>query len=157
MHHVAPIVPSPSPHRPDVARAYAAVAHLDGFYPGFEEWFWCKVVPGLGGGTRWLRVVERAGEVVGVAVAKAEGDELKLCMAWVHPRLEGSGLGVRLIREGCAWLGTDRPLATVPEELMPRFAPVLDRLGFTVGQVLDGHYRPGKREFVYNGVLLHAN
>lgn len=157
MHHVAPTASLALQHLPDAARAYAAVAHLDGFYPDFEEWFWCKVVPGLGRGTRWLRVVERADEVVGVAVAKAEGDELKLCTVWVHPRLEGSGLGVRLIREGCGWLGTDRPLATVPEELMPRFAPILDRLGFTVDQALDGYYRAGKREFVFNGVLLRAN
>ncbi len=157
MRHVAPVASPAAPHRPDAARAYAAVAHLEGFYPGFEAWFWGKVVPGLGRGTRWLRVVERAGEVVGVAIGKAEDGERKLCTVWVHPRLEGSGLGVRLIREGCAWLGTDQPLATVPEELMPRFAPILERLGFAVGQVLDGHYRPGKREVVFNGLLSRAN
>jgi GNAT superfamily N-acetyltransferase len=138
---------------PAPVRAYEAIAHLEATYPGFSDWYWGKVVPGMADGTRWLRIVERSGRIDGVAIAKNDNAERKLCTVWVRPELLGAGLGVRLIREGCAWLGTERPLASVPEELMPQYEAILSRLGFSLDQVLDGYYRPGRREFVFNGRL----
>jgi GNAT superfamily N-acetyltransferase len=96
--------------------------------------------------------VERDGRIIAVLIAK-RGEEQKLCCLWVDPMFRGSGVGVRLIKEGMDWVGTSVPLATVPEERMPEFSDILERLGFALTEVVESYYRPGKKEFVFNGRL----
>lgn len=137
----------------DVVEVYACVSHLVEYYPDFDAWYWGKVVPGLSDGTRKIDTVTRGGRVVAVLISKKTDDEKKLCTLWVDPAFIGTGVGVRLINSGRQWLGTDEPLASVPEERMPELARVLIGLGFKLTQILESAYRPGKTEYVFNGRL----
>lgn len=144
-------------HAGDVVRVYDSIKHLDTCYPDFERWYWGTVVPGLADGTRLLETVVREGELVGILISKRTEEEQKLCTLWVHPKFAGSGVGVRLIRAGCEWVGSRTPLATVPEERMSEFADLLPRLGFTLTQIARSYYRDGKAEYVYNGQLVQPH
>ncbi|MFG1418756.1 GNAT family N-acetyltransferase [Xanthobacter sp. V0B-10] len=136
-----------------MATVHERIVHLSAYYPAFDNWFWGLVVPGTFNGTRLVHTVIRDGRIVGVLIAKLEACERKICTVWVDDAYKGTGMGVRLIRHGCDWLGTSRPLATVPEERMPEFAAVLSRLGFELTECLDSFYRTGKKELVFNGHL----
>jgi GNAT superfamily N-acetyltransferase len=140
-------------HLAAATKAYDCISHLSHFYPGFEGWYWGKVVPGVSQGCRLVHVVKREDRIVGVLIAKREAGEKKICTLWVENALKGSGLGVRLIHFACDWLETARPLASVPEERMPELSGVLGRLGFRLTERLDSFYRLGKTEFVFNGRL----
>jgi GNAT superfamily N-acetyltransferase len=144
-------------HAGDVVRVYDSIKHLDAFYPAFERWYWGTVVPGLADGTRLLETVIRDGELVGILIAKRNKEERKLCTLWVHRKFAGSGVGVRLIRAGCEWVGSSTPLATVPEERMSEFGDLLPRLGFELTQVVQSYYRDGKAEYVFNGQLVRPH
>lgn len=123
------------------------------FYPGIEQWMTEKVIPGLVVGTRRV-IVERNGEtVLAFAILKKELDERKICTLWVSPDQRGRGLGQRLLSGSIEWLECAKPVLTVPEEIFPQFKRLLAKNSFELRQRVDGYYRLGKSEYVYNGFL----
>jgi hypothetical protein len=134
-------------------RVFKALSHLEQVYPGFGEWYWAKVVPGLRDGSRCI-FVQQSNQINGIVIAKRSNDERKLCTVWVNRRLIGRGLGTTLMRRAMSWLGTTRPLITVPEERLAEFQPSFRRWEFSLDDVVDSLYRPGCLEYVYNGRLI---
>lgn len=134
-------------------RAFGVLEWLECEYPGFSDWYWTTVVPGISTGERRLATVERGGRVVGVGISKRTSSERKMCTIWVDQQFTGTGMGVRLMVDSMQWLGTSLPLATVSESRMNEFKPIMDRLGYKITQVLPNFYRPGHSEFVFNGSL----
>jgi GNAT superfamily N-acetyltransferase len=138
----------------DLQRVFGRLQFLEADYPDFDGWYWNTVVPeARHGEIRRIHFVERDQQIAGVYIAKRSLTERKLCNVWVAPEWERSGMGVRLMLDAMQWMGTSTPLASVSEARMPQFADIMTRLGYVLTQVLDGYYRPGSREFVYNGAL----
>jgi GNAT superfamily N-acetyltransferase len=113
-----------------LVRSREQLSYLETIYPGFRHWFDNKVQPGLVAGTRYLDVFEHNEKLAGIVIAKNEDGEKKLCTVWVHPDFRGHGIGIRLIKAACLWLGTDRPLASVSEVNFVAVDGLLKRLGF---------------------------
>ena len=93
------------------------------------------------------------GQLAGVVIAKAEGDERKLCTVWIAPNFKKQGLGRRLMSEAKVWLGTETPLISVPHQRLSEFQPIFDQWGFSLTQTLRSYYRYGETEYVFNGTL----
>jgi len=116
---------------PDILiRCREQLSSLETVYPGFRHWFDSKVQPGIQAGTRYLDVIEHDDKLAGIVIAKNEDGERKLCTVWVHPDFRGRGMGIRLIRAACLWLGTDQPLASVSEANHAPVDKLLKKLGF---------------------------
>lgn len=111
-------------------RCREQLSYLETIYPGFRHWFDRKVQPGLLAGTRYLDVIEYEDKLAGIVIAKNDGGERKLCTVWVHPDFRGLGIGIRLIKAACLWLGTDRPLVSVSEANHAPVDKLLKKLGF---------------------------
>ena len=136
----------------DAARAFAVVRDLSASYPGFARWYAEKVLPDLASGAGTMTLAEQDGEVVGLALGKRTPSETKLRCIRVVPRLRGRGLGPRLIDGALAQLGCDRPLCTVPEEMLHEYATTfVNRYGFSLTEVARGMYRESRLEYVFNG------
>lgn len=135
----------------DYTIAASTMAELAAYYPGFDSWYWSKVVPGMSDGTRFVDTVSVGGMIVAVAISKRTAQEKKLCTVFVKPESRGRGHGIRLIDRACLWLGTQYPLATLPEEKLADFAPVIDRRGWRLTAAIPSAYRQGKAEYVLNG------
>lgn len=119
-------------------------------YPGIESWFRTKVVPGLRDQSRVLFRVERHSQLVGIAIAKREPSERKICTVRVAPEYFGRGIGVRLFDKALRWLDDDRPHLTVSEGKLPAFQRIFDFYGFDLTSVQSGLYKPDASEFAYN-------
>lgn len=133
----------------EAERAWSALRQLASVYPGFRSWFFDLVVPGLADGSR--RIFERVGPngLEGLVIAKRT-TERKLCTVWTADHARGRGIAAELIVDASEWLGTDKPLLTVPEERLPEFRSLLRRLDYSEVEALKGWYRPGKTEHVFN-------
>jgi hypothetical protein len=136
----------------DLDRLFASIAHLETFYPQFRPWFWGKVVPGLGNGSRRILPVHTGETLVGIAILKRIPEERKICTLWVAPSSRKIGVGRRLLIDSLAWLDCDKPLITVCQERLNELQPLLRKFGFSLEQVSDSYYRPGRREYVFNGL-----
>jgi hypothetical protein len=136
------------------SRVFTAIGWLETEYPGFSDWYWDTVVPGVLIGERRISTIERRGRTVGVGISKRTKSERKMCTIWVAPDFIGTGMGVRLMLDSMKWLGTNMPLATVSESRLQEFKPIMDKLGYQLTQVLPDYYKAGHSEFVFNGSLI---
>jgi hypothetical protein len=136
----------------DLDRLFASIAHLETFYPQFGRWFWRKVVPGLGNGSRRILPVHTGETLVGITILKRIPEERKICTLWVAPFARQIGVGRRLLSDSLAWLDCDKPLITVCQERLNELQPLLRKFGFSLEQVCDSYYRPGRLEYVFNGL-----
>lgn len=122
-------------------------------YPDFDQWFASKVLPGIYTGERTLLLEERESAVVGLLILKHTAREKKLCTLRVRPAFESRGLGVRLFEAAFERLGTERPLLSVSESTLPKFARLFKHFGFAQAAAYRGLYLPRIHEFSYNGLL----
>lgn len=130
----------------------AGVAQL---YPGFEAWFIGTVIPGLRTGERRVVTSIVDGAIAGVAISKRTQSELKLCTLWVAPQSRRIGIATELAKDAFAWLGTERPVFTVPEELITGFEKLLRQWSFSDHVECRSLYRPRRIEHVFNGRKAH--
>jgi hypothetical protein len=123
-------------------------------YPGIDQWYLTKVVPGLRQETRHLLRIERNGKLVGLGIAKNEPDERKICTVRVAPDWASRGIGVRIFDGLLKWLDDDRPHLTVSERKLPLFSRLFDYYGFNLSSSKRGVYLPTACEFGYNDAVL---
>jgi hypothetical protein len=131
--------------------ALAVLQRIEGLeetYPGFKEWYLHTVMPGLSDGRRRIFIDIEGQAVTGVAIAKREGSERKLCTLWRDAG--GFGSASNLMRSAMDWLGTDRPSFTIPQDRIARLRPILNEFGMGAGIAVGELYRPGVREFLFN-------
>jgi GNAT superfamily N-acetyltransferase len=135
----------------EACSVWPTLAPLKATYPGFSNWYWSKVVPGVLRGTR---AILRQGPVdapSGLAIVKRDAAENKICTLWVSEAGRGRGLGHDLLKEAIDWIGDDRPLFTVPAQRYDEFQPLMKRFCFEETARLNSLYRPGVVEHIYNG------
>jgi hypothetical protein len=143
----------PTLHAPE--EIFEPIQHLEALYPGIGGWFHAKVIPGLRNGSR--KIFSRTSPVnktpLAIAIAKRTPEERKLCTLWVTPEARNLGLAAICAEEAFSWLGTKKPLFTVPDLRIEAFKTLLNRWGFEQTQAVDGVYRWNSREYVFNGAL----
>lgn len=148
-----------------LSQAYGALAPVDPvavhtaleragvtrLYPDFEDWFFGKVVPGMRSGERCVMTSVIDSVLAGVAICKRTETERKLCTFWVSPHVRGRGVAAELAGEAFDWLGTAKPLFTVPEERYAEFGGLLRSWSFSKPVRYGELYRPNRLEYVFNG------
>ena len=88
---------------------------------------------------------------MGVAVGKNLPHEKKLRCLRVAPEYRSRGIGHHLIERILVGVGCDKPLVTVPEEMMHDLArPFVNDFHFDLTFVERGLYRQGMLEYVFN-------
>lgn len=123
---------------------------LSAHYPGFEDWYRLRVIPGAAAGSRKIVLVEREGVIAGVGIAKNEVGEKKLCTVRVAPEFAGRGMGVRLFGDLMDWLGDGKPHLTVGPHKMAEFERIFRHFDFNLTSVDVGRYRAGIPEYLFN-------
>lgn len=137
-------------HNPETIYRALSDAGVGSLYPCFDNWFATKVIPGLRSGERRILTSVVHGKLAGVAICKRSIFEAKLCTLWVSPEARCLGIASDIACDAFAWLGTDKPLFTVPEERLSEFGRLLSEWGFTKHFEHLGLYRSGRVEHVFN-------
>lgn len=132
------------------------VQFLKASYPLFNDWLTKKVVPGICNGERTVLIEYRESTPVGLLIIKHTVEEKKLCTLRVRPHFESKGLGIKLFETAFNLLETDRPLLSVSEIALPKFATAFNHFGFSHEASYEGVYLPKVVEFSFNGLLSHS-
>lgn len=134
----------------DIYAAFGVLQPISNFYPEFNSWFWDKVVPGVILGDDKIIMAEKRGELVGISLIK-NGPEKKLRAIRINEKFQGTGAGLYLIDESLRLLDTDKPVATVAEEMIHDYSRIfVERYDFVLSRVHKGMYRQGKLEYSFN-------
>lgn len=152
-----PVQGVPAPVDPQLVFAALEDAGVTLAYPGFDDWFSGKVASGLRSGERLILTSMVDGVLAGVAICKRTEAERKLSTLWVAPGARRQSIAATLASEAFAWLGTDRPLFTVPEERLPDFRGLLRCWSFSEPVAYCDLYRPDKVEYVFNGRMARMS
>ena len=102
---------------------YLVLYPMEGIYPDFNVWFYDKIARRHESEERAVFIRHMHGRIAAVAIAKRSDAERKLCTLWVDPLRRGSGIAADLGERAFEWLGTRKPLFTIPEERMAEFDP----------------------------------
>jgi hypothetical protein len=72
---------------------------------------------------------------------------------WVSPQVRDHGIAAELADDAFAWLGTAKPLFTVPEECLAEFRGLLRSWSFSAPVTYRDLYRTSRIEYVFNGSI----
>lgn len=126
------------------------LAPLSSDYPGFEEWYTQKVIPGATLGTRHILTIKRGSAVVGVGIAKKDSHERKICTVRIAPDFANRGYGLKIFDGLLKWVDTDQPHLTVGEHKLRQFQRIFDWYGFVHTSSVNGKYVAGANELFFN-------
>lgn len=132
---------------------WCELRHLEAVYPGFKYWYWGKVVPGVSLENRRIFVSTDNGRISGIVIAKSE-NEKKICTVWVPAEFRGRAVARELMESAITWLGTPRPLFTVPDGRMREFSKLIEFFDFEHRDMVIDFYGSGRIEHVFNGTLM---
>lgn len=122
-------------------------------YPSIEEWVCDKVRNGLIDGTRSILLEWRTNKLVGVSILKNDGVEKKICCLRIAKEYQNLGIGIRLFKRSFEELGTNTPLLSVSETVLPKFEKIFDHFGFVKTEAYPDKYVKGISEISFNGYL----
>jgi len=136
---------------PDLYMAFETLNPISKLYPGFSDWYWDKVAPGIILGNDKIIIAEQRNELVGISIIK-NGPEKKIRALRINEKFQKKGLGLHLLDYSLKELGTDKPVVSVAEEMLNDFARIfINRYDFDMTHVYKGLYRPQKLEYEFNG------
>lgn len=142
-------------------KLYNNLKDLADSYPNFENWFYNIVIPEmeLQNGEREIIIaiseIEEPQKFIltGIAILKRKAHEKKICTFRVHKDFRNHGIGTGLFKQCFNYLGTEKPIITISENTIDMFKKHIENYNFIEYEVLDGYYKIGIKEYVYNGKL----
>lgn len=142
-------------------KLYNNLKDLTDSYPNFEKWFYNTVIPEMelkNGKREVIIAISEFTEskeclITGIAILKKSLSEKKICTFRVHKDFRGNGIGSELFEECFRYLGTRKPMISISENTIDMFKKHIETYKFHEEEVLDGYYKEGIKEHVYNGKL----
>ena len=135
-----------------IDRVFNSLQHLSNEYTDFEQWFFCKVIPGLKDGSRKIYAVVDAQAIAGVLILKDSGEK-KICTLRVSEAYRNQGIGTKLLKQAFKELKTAKPIITVSSLHLHEFMHLLSKHGFIMKKEYPGYYKTGISVFCFNGFL----
>lgn len=136
-----------------VVESYMMTNKISEDYPDYCDHYYTKDIPGIFDGERELFAVYSKGSIIAMAITKKTKEEKKLCTFYVKSEYRGSDIMTELAEACFKWLGTSRPLASVPEHRQQLIVTIVNKYHWEQTDVLEGYYKNGSNEVVYNGHL----
>lgn len=133
---------------------YNKIEFLSDDYPGFKEWYFNKVIPGLNKSEREMLIcIVNEGDTFmlgGVAILKNTLEEKKICTLRVTPKYEKNGVGYALFDKSFEILKENKPVFTVSEDRIEMFKKHLTKYDFEQTAAIKDYYSKGKIEYFFN-------
>lgn len=136
-----------------IEQLYNVTKIIEKDYPEHYQWFYNKFIPELDGLKREIIYYEINNIIIGVVFLKKSIEEKKVCTIIVDENYRKLGIGTILLEEAFKFLGTNKPLITMPEYKKQDFEGIILKYEWKEYQVIDSYYSKNK-ELVFNGYLI---
>lgn len=123
---------------------------MDIKYPNFDDWYGKIFVEVLMGNVRREMVLALDGtKIAGILILKDMDGEKKICNIVVLPEYRKQGVATALFEMAFEYLGTQKPMISIAQDLVPSFAALIRKYKFKLTNI-DYTYSQHKIEFYYN-------
>lgn len=120
-------------------------------YPEYYKWFYQKNIPRVISGSGEAIFYLDGFQVAGLTILKRDSEEAKICTFMVNEEYRKKGYSKLLLEESFEFLGTEKPLITIPEKRIAEFSSIISAYGWTELETIDNYFTP---EIVFNRKLV---
>lgn len=142
-------------------KIYMITNFLCADYPKHKEWYFTKQLPKtINTDERnilFVRNPKDNEEIVAIACLKKNEEEQKICTLFVSDKCRGLGISFAIIEEAMKWLGTTKPLITLPEYKLEMFRSIIEKYNWELTEIVSGLYNDRFKELCFNGTLTKSN
>ena len=143
---------SKKPNTKTLDKLYQVTSCLEKDYLNHKNWFYNKFSKELDGKRREIIYFEEDSKICGVVFLKNTEEEKKICTLYIKEEYRKQGIGTKLILESIKFLGTTKPLITMPEYKENCFKKIINKYKWEKTQEIENCYSKNK-ELVFNGML----
>ena len=116
-------------------------------YPEYYKWYYQTNIPRILDGEGEAIFYLDGFQIVGLSMLKRTEDESKICTFLIDEEYRKKGYSKMILEDSCDYLGTERPLITIPEKRLDEFSKIIEAYGWVPTETTDEYYSP---EIVFN-------
>ena len=94
-------------------------------YPEYLKWYYSKNIPRVLNGTGEIIFYLDGLTVAGLTILKKDSDEAKICTLMLSEEYRKKGYSKELLESSFEFLGTDKPLITIPSKRIEEFQGII--------------------------------
>jgi len=116
-------------------------------YPNYYKWYYQKNLPRIITGNGEAIFYLDGFQIVGLSMLKKTEDESKICTLLINEEYRKKGYSKLILEDSFEYLGTEKPLITIPEKRLDEFSKIIKAYGWVTAETTDEYYSP---EIIFN-------
>ena len=116
-------------------------------YPEYFKWYYHTNIPRILDGEGEAIFYLDGFQIVGLSMLKRTEDESKICTFLIDEEYRKKGYSKLILEDSYEFLGTEKPLITIPEKRLDEFSKIIEAYGWVPTETTDEYYSP---EIVFN-------
>ena len=116
-------------------------------YPDYYRWYFQTNIPRILEGSGEAIFYLDGFEIVGLSMLKKTKEEAKICTLLINEDYRKKGNSSIILEDSFEFLGTDKPIITIPEKRLDEFSKIIEAYGWEETSTSDEYYSP---EIIFN-------
>ena len=116
-------------------------------YPEYYKWYYQTNIPRILDGEGEAIFYLDGFQIVGLSMLKRTDDEAKICTFLIDEEYRRKGYSKMILEDSYDYLGTEKPLITIPEKRLDEFSKIIEAYGWVPSETTDEYYSP---EIIFN-------
>ena len=116
-------------------------------YPEYFKWYYHTNIPRILDGEGEAIFYLDGFQIVGLSMLKRTADESKICTFLIDEEYRKKGYSKMILEDSYDYLGTEKPLITIPEKRLDEFSKIIEAYGWVPTETTDEYYSP---EVIFN-------
>ncbi len=116
-------------------------------YPDYYKWYYQKNIPRILNGEGEAIFYLDGFNVVGLSMMKKDETESKICTLLINEEYRKLGYSKKILEDSFEYLGTDKPLITIPERRLDEFKKIITAYDWNESEIINDYYSP---EVIFN-------
>ena len=129
-----------------ILEVYLQTSYNHDQYPGYLKWFYTVNLPRIFKGEGDIIFYLDGLEIVSLTILK-NAEEKKICTLLVNEDYQKKGYSKQILENSFEYLGTDKPLITIPNKRLDEFNKIIDAYHWIETDRTDEYY---SEEIIFN-------
>ena len=129
-----------------ILEVYLQTSYNHDQYPGYLKWFYTVNLPRIFKGEGDIIFYLDGLEIVSLTILK-NAEEKKICTLLVNEDYQNKGYSKQILENSFEYLGTDKPLITIPNKRLDEFNKIIDAYHWIETDRTDEYY---SEEVIFN-------